>query len=72
MMTLGKLGIDFDEKKTFTESTGAITASHINIYWNEEMEIGTAESATIIQALKFLEEKIPYSTVLRNEYITTE
>lgn len=72
MMTLGKLGINFDDKKTFTEATGAISTSHINIYWNEEMEIGTPETATIIQALKFLEEKIPYSMVLRNEYITTE
>lgn len=72
MMTLGKLGVNFDDKKTYYESTGSITTSHINIYWNEEMEIGTPESATIVQALKFLEEKIPYSMVLRNEYITTE
>ena len=72
MMTLGKLGVNFDDKKTYHESTGAITTSHINIYWNEEMEVGIPESSTIVQALKFLEEKIPYSTVLRNEYVTTE
>lgn len=70
--TLGKLGITFDDKKTLTESTGSIENSHINIYWNDEAEIGTPLSSPIIQALKFLEEKIPYSTVIRNEYITTD
>jgi hypothetical protein len=37
--TLGKLGINFDDKKTLTESTGSISNSHINIYWNNEAEI---------------------------------
>jgi LCP family protein required for cell wall assembly len=70
--TLGKLGINFDDKKTLTESTGSISNSHINIYWNNEAEIWTHPSAPILQALRFLEEKIPYSTVIRNEYITTD
>lgn len=70
--TLGKLGITFDDKKTFTQSTGSIANSHINIYWNAEAEIGTPESATIVEALRFLEEKIPYSAVIHNEYITTD
>jgi LCP family protein required for cell wall assembly len=70
--SLGKLGITFDDKKTLTESTGSIDNSHINIYWNSEAEIGTPASSPIIQALKFLEEKIPYSTVIHNEYITTD
>lgn len=70
--TLQKLGINFDNKKLLTESTGSITTSHINIYRNEEADIGFSEDDTIVKALKFLEEKIPYSTVMRNEYITTD
>ena len=72
IMTLWKLGLNFDDKKTLFESTGSIATSHINIYWNEEMEIGIDKDAVVTQALKYLEEKIPYSTVLRNEYVTTE
>lgn len=72
MGTLGKLGITLDGKKSLVESTGSIANSHINIYWNSEMTVGIPESSTIVQALKFLEEKIPYNTVLRNEYIVTE
>lgn len=70
--TLGKLGVNFDDKKTLTEATGSIENSHINIYWNEEAAIGTPLSSPIITALKFLEEKIPYSTVIHNEYVTTD
>ena len=36
------------------------------------MDIGIDTDAVVIDALKYLEEKIPYSTVLRNEYVTTE
>lgn len=72
MMSIEKLGLNFDDKKTLTESTGSITTSHINIYWNEEMQVGIDKDAIIVQALKYLEEKIPYSTVIHNEYITTD
>jgi hypothetical protein len=35
------------------------------------MEIGIPEKSIIVRALKFIEEKIPYSIVLHNEYVTT-
>ena len=69
--TLGKLWIELDGKKNLIESTGSIANSHINIYWNKEMEIGIPEKSIIVRALKFIEEKIPYSIVLHNEYVTT-
>ncbi len=72
MATLSKMWIVYDEKQTLRESTGAITTSHINIYWNNEMEVWIKEDSTIVQALKFIEEKIPYSIVSRNEYVTTD
>jgi hypothetical protein len=72
MGTLGKLGINFDDKKSLIEHTWSIATSHINIYWNEEAGVWIKKDSTIVQALKFIEEKIPYSFVVRNEYVTTE
>jgi LCP family protein required for cell wall assembly len=70
--TFGKLGINFDDKKNLIEYTWSISTSHINVYWNKEAEVWINESSTIVRALQFLEEKIPYSFVVHNEYITTE
>lgn len=70
--TLSKMGINFDGKETIKELTGAVNTSHINIYWNTDAKVGISEDSTIVQALKFIEEKIPYSLVEKNEYITTD
>lgn len=69
---LEKLGFNFDNKKAIVESTGSITQSHINIYWNEEVKTGIDPTGIVVSALKFVEETLPYSIVTRNEYVTTD
>lgn len=69
---LSKMGISFDTNNIFVESTGSlIETSRVNIYWNSELSIGIDPESQSVKALKSLEEKIPYSIVNRNEYVTT-
>lgn len=66
---LQKLWIQFEGRNTIL-LTWSIDNSHITIYRNEEADIGFKEDASIIKALKFLDETIPYSFTNHNEYIT--
>lgn len=53
-------------------ATGAITQSHVNIYWHEDLQIGIDPKSPTIEALKYLEESLPYITVQHNEYVTDD
>jgi hypothetical protein len=70
-MALGKMGINFDTTNIFFESTGATLQTHINIYWNKDLRVGIDPESLGVEALKKLEEKIPYTLVERNEFVTT-
>ena len=70
-MGLAKLGFPLSIEKTLTVSSGAIEKSHVNIYWNSSLSVGIDPSSPPIEALKYLEEWLPYVIVEQNEYITT-
>lgn len=72
LMEMGKIGINYDEKRVLKVSTGAIDHSHINIYWNAEHKIGINPDSEIVQALKKLDETMPINIVQNNEYITDD
>ena len=69
---LEKLGIKISPKYSTIISTGAITQSHINIYWHPDLNIGINPESSIVKALKHIEESIPYVIVPRNEYINDD
>ncbi len=68
-LALAKLGIPLSSKDPVITSTGTIDQSHVNIYWNESLSVGISPKSEIIEALKILEESIPYTIVSGNEYI---
>ena len=55
---LEKLGIKISPKYSTIISTGAITQSHINIYWHPDLNIGINPESSIVKALKHIEEYI--------------
>lgn len=68
-MWLAKLGFPISFDKSLTIATGSIEKSHINVYWNEEMWVGIYPDSVWVEALRYIEESIPYNFVERNEYI---
>lgn len=71
-ISLRKLGFQFDNEWLFHESTGAIETSHINIFRNNEVDIGWKDESIVVESLKSIEEKIPYISTSHNEYIITQ
>jgi hypothetical protein len=68
---LAKLGFPLSFETTMTTVTGSIESTHINIYWHDELRVGIAPDAPRLLALRHIDESIPYTTVERNEYIST-
>ncbi|MBP9779733.1 LCP family protein [Candidatus Gracilibacteria bacterium] len=71
-ISLRKLGFQFDNEGLFLESTGAIETSHINIFRNNEVDIGWKDESIVVESLKSIEEKIPYISTTHNEYVVTQ
>lgn len=71
-MSLSKLGIKISTRHPIVTATWSIELSHINIYWLPDLTIGIDPEWSTVQALKYLEESIPYSIVTHNEYISTD
>lgn len=71
-VSLRKLGFNFDNEWLFLESTWSLETSRINIYRNEEINLGWKMDATPIEAFKAIEEKIPYVSTSHNEFMTTD
>ena len=70
-MGLAKLWFPISFEKSLIVATGSIEKSHVNIYWNADMSVGIDPSSQPIEALKYLEESLPYILVDRNEYANT-
>ncbi|NRH20734.1 LCP family protein [Candidatus Gracilibacteria bacterium] len=71
LMEMRKIGVNFENNHVLNSSTGIIEQSHINVYWNEEYDIGINPESSIIKALKSLDMRIPINIVTGNEYIKT-
>ncbi len=71
-IALRKLGFNFDNEWLFFESTGSIDSSHINVYRNDELDLGWKSDSLIMNAFRSIEEKIPYITTIHNEYVITD
>lgn len=71
-ISLQKLGFHSSSTPVLYESTGALTRSYINIYSQPEMNLGFTEKDTIIQALREVDETLPYIYVTKNEFITND
>lgn len=72
LMEMKKIWINYDPSHVLKIATGTIEQSHINIYWNAEYEIWFNSGASIVQALKYLDMRIPVNIVKNNEYVTTD
>lgn len=70
-MGLAKLWFPISFEKSLIIATGAIEKSHVNIYWNADLGVGIDPSSAPIEALKHIEESLPYILVERNEYANT-
>lgn len=70
-MALQKVGFAFDVNNSFSESTGSITTSHVNIYWNAEANAWFPSDHLFVRSLKEIEDRIPFIMVDHNEYIKT-
>jgi LCP family protein required for cell wall assembly len=70
-MGLAKLGFPISFEKSFMVATGSIATSHVNIYWNSDLSVGINPNSVPVEALKYIEEALPYILVEQNEYITT-
>ena len=70
-MEMKKIGINFDTNNALKTATGEIEQSYINVYWNEEYQIGINPESDIIKALKTLDMRIPIRIVEKNEYENT-
>jgi LytR_cpsA_psr family len=71
-LSLAKMGFKISTRYQTIIATGAITQSHVNIYWHEDLQIGIDPKSPTIEALKYLEESLPYITVQHNEYVTDD
>ncbi len=71
-LSLSKLGIKISNRHPIITATWSVGLSHINIYWHPELSIGINPDWTMAQALKYLEESIPYSIVTHNEYVSND
>ncbi len=71
-IALRKIGFQFDNEWLFVESTGTIDTSHINVYRNDEIDVGWKMDGLVMEAFKYVEEKIPYISTSRNEYVITD
>ncbi len=60
-----------DTQTALVETTGSITTSHVNIYWNAEANAGFSPDHLFVKILKDLEDRIPYIMVTHNEYVNT-
>lgn len=69
---LAKLWINISPEHSTIISTGTITQSHINIYWHPDLNIGINPESSIVKALQYIEESIPYIIVPRNEYVNDD
>lgn len=72
LMEFRKIGINYDASHVLKASTGAITQSHINIYWNSEYDVGIDPKSDIVEALKMFDMRIPINIVTSNEYVTSD
>lgn len=68
---LAKLWFPISFDKTLTISTGSIEKSHINVYWNSDVNVWIHPESDTVTALRYIEESLPYTIVDRNEYINT-
>lgn len=69
---LKKMGFQFQNEHLFVESTGSIDSSKILFYNNPELHLGWNDSDMVVQAFRFIEEKIPYTMSPKNEHVTTD
>ncbi len=65
---LAKLGFPISFERSLIIATGAIEKSHVNIYWNSDLSVGIDPNSAPIEALKYIEESLPYTIVERNEF----
>ena len=70
-MGLAKLGFPISFEKSMIMATGSIEKSHVNIYWNSDLSVGIDPNSSSVEALKYIEESLPYTIVDRNEYANT-
>lgn len=70
-MGLAKLGFPISFEKSLIVATGSIEKSHVNIYWNSDLGVGIDPSSAPVEALKYIEESLPYIIVDGNEYANT-
>ncbi len=68
---LAKLGFPISFEKSLIVATGSIEKSHVNIYWNSDLSVGIDPSSAPVEALKYIEESLPYTLVDRNEFANT-
>lgn len=71
-LSLSKLGIKISNRHPIITATWSVGLSHINIYWHPDLSIGINPDWVSVQALKYLEESIPYSIVTHNEYVSND
>lgn len=71
-LNLSKLGIKISTRHPIIVSTGTILQSHVNIYWHPDLAIGISPDSVSVEALRYLEESLPYNIVPHNEYVTTD
>ena len=71
-ISLSKMGMHVSSRYPHIIATGSIAQSHVNIYWHPDIEVGINPKSPTIEALKYLEEGLPYIIVPHNEYISTD
>jgi hypothetical protein len=72
LMEMRKIGINYDVSHVLLTATGKIAESHINIYYNQDYDVGIHPDSDIIMALRSLDMRIPVHIVTNNEYMTTD
>jgi LCP family protein required for cell wall assembly len=68
---LAKLWFPVSFEKALTVATGSIDATHVNVYWHEELQVGINPDSPSVEALRYIEPALPISLVTQNEYINT-